>query len=139
MIYKYFLLSAEALNFLPRIHLVSLPGQVCLAGDRGSEHTFGSMAAPLQLQSLVTIASTTAILSSGCLAAEFVFQNKDGHMRQMSVVRGKWLRHSRNRSIIHSTREVGGSRVEDETKAGKKEDKQRSQSFCSAINLSSLN
>lgn len=63
---------------LPRIHSVPLSGKIFLAGDRCSEHSSGTMAAPLPLQSLIRITSTTAILSSGRLAVEFIFQNKDG-------------------------------------------------------------
>lgn len=77
MIYKYFLLSAEALNVLPRTHPSPLSGRICRAGDRCRERASGMMAPP-HLRSLIRRMSPTAILSSGCLAAELILQDEDG-------------------------------------------------------------
>jgi len=42
--------------------------------------------APLELPSQCKSCRPLWILFSGCLAAEFVFQDKDGHVKWMSVV-----------------------------------------------------
>lgn len=56
---------------------IPLSGKICQAGDRCNERMSSVVGAPLHLQSLIRIMSTTAVLSSGYLATEFIFQNKD--------------------------------------------------------------
>lgn len=86
MIYKYFLLSTEALNFLPRMHPIPLLKDLLRTDARVYVWPGGGTTA---VAVTMRITSTTVDFVFCCLAAEFVFRDKDSHLKWMRCGR-RW-------------------------------------------------